>query len=236
MSAHPIVTGTSVGAIHACFLASLGGARGGGERLAKLWRGMSLTGVYRLGISDVVRVPLWLLGRLGGVASKTASRDEGLHLPGLFDTAPLEEIVAREIDWARIHGNIQSGVIDALAVTAPRSRLVPVVFFDNREGGAEPARRPAQDRASVEDRTQPCASGVRRDPGAACTAPHRRCLLLRRRATVEHTHRCRPRCGSAPIACVAIGPATAGRPTSRTAWRDIARSRYLNPAFLAGSS
>jgi NTE family protein len=131
-----IVTGTSVGAIHACFLAAIGCAPGGGEPLAQLWRGMSLTGVYRLGISDVVRMPLWLLGRLGGAATQ-AVRDEGLRLPGLFDTAPLEEIVSREIEWARIHGNIEAGVIDALAVTATEIATGrSVVFFDNREDAA----------------------------------------------------------------------------------------------------
>lgn len=128
-----IVTGTSVGAIHACFLASLGDARGGGARLAALWRSLSLTGVYRLGISDVVRAPLWLLGQLGGASIRTG-RDVGLRLPGLFDTGPLEEIVTREIDWARIHGNIQSGTLDALAVTATEIATGrSVVFLDNRD-------------------------------------------------------------------------------------------------------
>lgn len=129
-----IVTGTSVGAIHACFLASIGCAHGAGERLTRLWRKMSLTGVYRLGVSDVVRVPLWLLGRLGGVATAGRDRDQGLRLPGLFDVAPLEEIVAREIDWARIHGNIESGAVDALAVTATEIATGrSVVFVDNRD-------------------------------------------------------------------------------------------------------
>lgn len=129
-----VITGTSVGAIHACYLASIACAPGGGERLARLWRGMSLTGVYRLGISDVVRVPLWLLGRLGGVIGNASEREEGLRLPGLFDTGPLEEIVAREVDWARIHGNIRSGAVEALAVTATEIATGrSVVFFDNRD-------------------------------------------------------------------------------------------------------
>jgi len=128
-----IVTGTSVGAIHACFLASIGGGDGHGARLGEMWRSMSLTRVYRLGISDVVRMPLWLLGQLSGVMS-SSSRDEGLRLPALFDTGPLEEIVAREIDWARIHGNIKSGVLDALAVTATEIATGrSVVFVDNRD-------------------------------------------------------------------------------------------------------
>jgi NTE family protein len=128
-----IVTGTSVGAIHACFLASIGSAPGNGQRLGEMWRSMSLTRVYRLGLSDVVRMPLWLLGQISGAMSKTG-RDEGLRLPALFDTAPLEEIVAREIDWARIHGNIESGAIDALAVTATEIATGrSLVFVDNRD-------------------------------------------------------------------------------------------------------
>ena len=129
-----VVTGTSVGAIHACYLASIACAPGGGAALARLWREMSLTGVYRLGISDVVRMPLWLLGRLGGAAGVGSEREEGFRLPGLFDTAPLEEIVAREIDWARIHGNIASGCVHALAVTATEIATGrSVVFVDNRD-------------------------------------------------------------------------------------------------------
>jgi NTE family protein len=130
-----VVTGTSVGAIHACYLASINCAPGGGAALARLWREMSLTGVYRLGISDVVRMPLWLLGRIGGAAGVGSEREEGFRLPGLFDTAPLEEIVAREIDWARIHGNIASGCVHALAVTATEIATGrSVVFVDNRDG------------------------------------------------------------------------------------------------------
>jgi NTE family protein len=129
-----IVTGTSVGAIHACFLASIGAAAGNGARLGAMWRSMSLTRVYRLGLSDVVRMPLWILGQLSGAMSRSVDRDEGLRLPALFDTGPLEEIVAREIDWARIHGNITTGVVDALAVTATEIATGrSVVFVDNRD-------------------------------------------------------------------------------------------------------
>lgn len=129
-----VITGTSVGAIHACYLASIACAQGGGSALERLWRDMSLTGVYRLGIRDVVRMPLWLLGRLGGGAGIAGEREEGFRLPGLFDTAPLEDIVAREVDWARIRGNIETGHVHALAVTATEIATGrSVVFFDNRE-------------------------------------------------------------------------------------------------------
>ncbi len=132
-----IVTGTSVGAIHACYLAATGAAEGAGATLVELWRSLSLTRVYRLGVADLLRVPLWLLGRLGGPSTSYERQGDGLSLPGLFDTGPLEDIVYRQIDWARIHGNIQSGALDALAVAATEIATGrSVVFFDNREGHA----------------------------------------------------------------------------------------------------
>jgi len=132
-----IVTGTSVGAIHACYVAATGAARGSGAALAGLWQSLSLTRVYRVGVTDMLRVPLWLLGRLGGPAGAHERRGDGLSLPGLFDTGPLEEIVARQVDWARIHGNVRSGALDALAIVATEIATGrSVVFFDNREGEA----------------------------------------------------------------------------------------------------
>jgi NTE family protein len=132
-----IVTGTSVGAIHACYLAAAGSTPDSGRKLIELWRSLSLTRVYRLGMSDLLRVPLWLLGRLGGQAPAHAAHGEGLSLPGLFDTTPLEDIVAHQVSWARIRGNVESGALDALAITATEIATGrSVVFFENREGFA----------------------------------------------------------------------------------------------------
>lgn len=134
-----IVTGTSIGAIHACFLASTAGRPGTGARLVELWRALSLGEVYQMGVGDMLRVPLWLLGgqvTLGG----GGAFESGLthRLPGLLDTRPLEDIVARHVDWARIHGNIESGALEALAVTATEIATGrSVVFVDNRAGRIE---------------------------------------------------------------------------------------------------
>jgi NTE family protein len=77
-------------------------------------------------------MPLWLLGQFSGAVSNATPHHGATRLPSLFDTAPLEEIVAREIDWARIHGNIAAGVLDALAVTATEIATGrSVVFVDN---------------------------------------------------------------------------------------------------------
>jgi len=136
-----IVTGTSIGGIHACFVASTAGREGSGARLVELWRALSLSEVYRLGIGDALRVPLWLFGgqsvvpagavEVVGAALPNAAR----RMPGLLDTEPLEELVAAHVDWARIHRQIEEGALDALAVTATEIATGrSVVFVDNRLG------------------------------------------------------------------------------------------------------
>src|SRR5215467_11276645 len=59
-----IVTGTSVGAIHACYLPTTQGEAGTGTRLADIWRAFTLDSVFPLRATDLVRVP-W---RLSGLA------------------------------------------------------------------------------------------------------------------------------------------------------------------------
>src|SRR5207249_11171282 len=60
-----IVTGTSVGAIHACYVAATIGQPAAGLRLADIWRSLEVSGVYELGAADLVTVPLRLLGLAG---------------------------------------------------------------------------------------------------------------------------------------------------------------------------
>lgn len=131
-----IVTGTSVGGIHACFLASTAGQPGSGRRLTDLWRDLSLAEVYQLGVGDALRLPLRLLG-IGDRVPLLDGPDDpaGARLPGLLDTAPLEQIVSRQVDWARIDANIAHGELDALAVTATEIATGrSVCFVQNRAG------------------------------------------------------------------------------------------------------
>src|ERR1700675_2248540 len=51
-----IVTGTSVGAVHACYVAAAQGEHGAGPRLLDLWRSLSLDRVFAVGAIDLVRV------------------------------------------------------------------------------------------------------------------------------------------------------------------------------------
>ena len=70
-----IVTGTSVGAIHACYVAAAQGEADAGERLLDVWRSLSLDHVFNIGAADLLRVPLKLLG--SGVPGTTVIMSAG---------------------------------------------------------------------------------------------------------------------------------------------------------------
>ncbi|MBI3785581.1 MAG: patatin-like phospholipase family protein [Deltaproteobacteria bacterium] len=127
-----ILTGTSVGAIHACYLAAGQNDAGVGVALTQLWRSLSLDRVFAPGVTDLFRVPLQLLG-LGSERKPLPATASGIpeRLPGLFDTAWLEEIVLRNIDWSRIRSNIDSDELGALAIAATEIATGrSVVFID----------------------------------------------------------------------------------------------------------
>ncbi len=128
-----IVTGTSVGAVHACYVAASQETAGLGARLTAIWRSLSLDRVYAVGAADLIRVPWRLLG-LGSIGKPTPATHDGVpeRIPGLFDTSWLENIVLREVDWQALRRNIETGAVEALAVTATEIATGrSVVFIDN---------------------------------------------------------------------------------------------------------
>jgi NTE family protein len=131
-----IVTGTSVGAVHACYVAASQQDADAGRRLIDIWRSLSLDQVFPVGPVEVFRVPWRLLG-LGSGGNVLPATPEGVpeRFPGLFDTSWLEAIVLRQIAWPTLRRNIGSGDLEALAVGA--TEIVTgrsVVFVDNRSG------------------------------------------------------------------------------------------------------
>jgi len=135
-----ICTGTSVGGIHACYIAATQGEENAGERLTEIWKSLTFESVYKVGPTDLVRVPWRLigLGRLGELipATRPGAPD---RLAGLLDTSTLEEQVLDKIPWRRIRENIDEGRLEALAVTA--TEIVTgrsVVFVDHGKKGAPP--------------------------------------------------------------------------------------------------
>jgi NTE family protein len=128
-----IITGTSVGAIHACYVAASLGEVGAGQGLIDIWRALEIGRVYRVGVGDVVRLPIKLLGFAG---AKTTPGEAGIpeRLMGLLDTLPLERLVRESIPWERLRQNIDSGDVAAVAIAATEiGSGKSVVWVDNRE-------------------------------------------------------------------------------------------------------
>jgi NTE family protein len=131
-----VVTGTSVGAIHACFLAARQDEPNVGARLLDIWRSLSLEDVVRVGPIDLVRVPWRLLG-LGRPQSPAARRGAG-RLPGIVDTSGLEKLVVESVPWSHIHRNVAERRLVGLAVTATEIATGhTIAFVDDRTGNAE---------------------------------------------------------------------------------------------------
>ncbi len=128
-----IVTGTSVGAIHACYVAANLGKPGAGKRLIEIWESLHVAGVYKVGLADAVRIPLRLLG-LTGARKKRPENGIPERLSGLLDTLPLERLVRESIAWSDLRRNVDAGEIEAVAIAATEiASGKSVVWIDNRE-------------------------------------------------------------------------------------------------------
>jgi NTE family protein len=130
-----LVLGTSVGAIHACYVAATAdGSAERGTHLGKIWRSFRLDEMLPLSPADLLRVPRRLLG-LRRVSSELRAGRLPQRLYGALDTAALERVVVREIPWDRIQRNVAAGALDALCVTATRIGTGhAVVFVESRDG------------------------------------------------------------------------------------------------------
>ena len=128
-----IYSGTSVGAVHCCYLGAHAdrpqlGVRG----LVDIWKGMSFSSVYRFGISDAYNFSRTLLGSLRGRSVPTSEHPDRIH--GLLNTSPLERLVVRQIPWRRLRRNLRSGVLGSLCVASTEIATGrTVAFVDNRE-------------------------------------------------------------------------------------------------------
>jgi NTE family protein len=135
---HPIHTnilcGTSVGAIHACYLAATadqGPERG--QRLVELWKSMRLDTMLPFSARDLLKIPRRLLG-MRRAAESLRDGPPPERLFGLLNTQPLERFVVRAMPWKRIRSNVQSGRVDAVCVAATQIITGRVsIFIENRQ-------------------------------------------------------------------------------------------------------
>ncbi len=104
-----IVSGASVGAIHACYwVASLHeDDETRAARLAQVWDSLTIEHVYRLSVADLLRIPSRLLGYQFW-PQPVAGADLPDRLPGLLDTKALEDLVLQQIPWGHLRPNLRS--------------------------------------------------------------------------------------------------------------------------------
>jgi NTE family protein len=124
-----IICGTSVGAIHACFLAATADeTEGRGQRLAEIWDRMRVHEIFRFTTRDFFRLPRRLLG-VRRVAQQLREGQRPDRLYGLLDTGPLERLVLQSIPWSGIRRNLRTGRIDTVCVAATQIATGRAVVF-----------------------------------------------------------------------------------------------------------
>jgi NTE family protein len=123
-----VYIGTSVGAINAAYLASSmqkPAEEAAGGNLDR-WREVSKGQVIRPILTR--QVPLTVLRYAGEVLSVP-----GVRLASLLDPTPLQNNLARWIDWDALHRNVRGGSVGAVAAVATAARTGrTVVFVESR--------------------------------------------------------------------------------------------------------
>jgi len=127
-----VLSGTSVGASTACFIAgTMHMPDEQGRALEALWTGLTLEKVFR-----VEGESLYSVSRKIWRATRANERPEGWRLYDLFHPEPIEHIVRHSIDWPRIAANLARGLCSAVSVSSTRIRDgKTIIFIQRRESG-----------------------------------------------------------------------------------------------------
>ena len=129
-----IVTGSSVGAIHACFLAATAhedAARA--SRLVDFWTSMRIEEVLPLSRRDLLSLPRRILGVRRVVEAMRGGATPS-RIYWLLNTGPLERLVLHAIPWRFIRQNVRDGRVDAVCVAATQIATGRVtIFMETRE-------------------------------------------------------------------------------------------------------
>lgn len=117
-----VLSGTSIGALNVASLAAtMHQPAWGMRKLIDIWQGVELEEILHIGLSDMMAIPSWVLGR-----NKRES---------IFPDAPTRRMIEDSFDWNRIHVNLADGLIEAVSISATQ---VPtgktVVFYETRDG------------------------------------------------------------------------------------------------------
>lgn len=151
-----IICGTSVGAIHAAFVAATASERGEhGPRLVEIWEGLHADEIFKFSARDLLSLPASFFN-LRRVARQLREGRRPDRLFGLLDTAPLEKLVMESIPWPGIRENIASGRVEALCIAATQLATSRAIVFCEKNERTHPSGWLADDSIRVQrTRIQP---------------------------------------------------------------------------------
>lgn len=126
----PVLAGTSAGSINTALLAA--GAqdfRQAVKHLDALWSNLSIERVFKADFMSMLRSSgRWLLWLIMMRRARFAPKS-------LLDNSPLRDMLAEEIDFPEIQRSIDSGALDAVAITAASyASARSVTFFQGKFG------------------------------------------------------------------------------------------------------
>jgi NTE family protein len=129
-----ILCGTSVGAIHACYLAGTAeGVENRGSRLVDIWKELKVDEVFRFTPASLMSLPRKLLG-VRRLAEQLKQGQRPDRLFGLLDTEPLERLVLDAIPWPNIRRNLRAGLVEAVCVATTQIATGRAVVFVEKLG------------------------------------------------------------------------------------------------------
>jgi NTE family protein len=124
-----IYSGTSVGAINACFLASTAHTLAyQGSGIYQLWRNLTQADVYKRNLGELATfVKDTSLGLAANLAFGV--HNSGRHFHGLLNSAPLLPTISRTINFAQLARNIRENHYGAIALVATNVASGAVELF-----------------------------------------------------------------------------------------------------------
>jgi len=127
-----ILAGTSVGAMHACYVAATcEQPRQQARGLIARWHAMKVEEVLQCSYGDIFRI-------LREAMSKPEPHERGINYGGLVDPRGLRALVGGGIPWLGIGRNLRKGHLEALAVSATHVGTGSATVFIQRRGGGTP--------------------------------------------------------------------------------------------------
>jgi NTE family protein len=125
-----IITGTSVGAINAAFLAAtMADPDSQAQQITAAWRALHIEELISLKPMDVLRAAKMMLG-----GDPPRPQPGSFRYGGLLDTAGLERFVLRHIPWTGIEHSLRGGHLQAISVSATHVGTGHTVVFLSSAG------------------------------------------------------------------------------------------------------